>query len=861
MSRYGYHSFFVVVGVVFGAALSSPAQMRDQYFVGARPLALGETFVAIADDGNAIHWNPAGLPYIDHYELNSMFADLFNTGIKNNYASLFVPLTEKFAAGIDWFNLGFKDDDLDFSHNAFTLATGYRLRKNVTLGANLKYLTGDASAYGQSLGASLHGWGVDFGVLLSPMPRLQLGAMLHDATNTKVTYETNVTETLLKRNLRYGVSYRPLEALLVAADIDDRLHFGAEYRLPWIFAVRGGLQKDRHTEEPLTYSFGIGLAHKISWFDLQFDYAYLAAPSLENSNRFSAGVYFSFPSPVKIASAHVDDIYASLYNFYNDKPIGAAKLHYTSEDTLDYKVRVALPDFQISGDNPVTLLPPRRGVDSTQTVILKANFTNKILEHRNNLRQRAEIVAQPSKILKVKADKSQSQAFMLYGRGYINWAKGAEQAAAFVTPADPAVRKFAERALEQPVPLPDDFPAHESIVQAMQIFNTLHVIDYLGDASTFARGVTIDKVLYPRELLQERRGDCDDTTVLYAALLESIGIRTALVDVPRHILMMFDTGISKRRRFLLLPFPLEMFVVRENRLWLPVETTWMDSSFARAWERGVQKIMEWKSASTDKYREIDVHEAWETYAPGDLPEKASFDFSGTNGAQQVTQNIRALGEASEKHIAALKKRIAANPEDFEARNELATIHAMRGKRQETLGKALESKQNYQEAEKLFRETFRYDPQNFAAMNNLANLYFLQGNLDSAAACYWRAESLAADSIDRKGLYLNLGTLYAASETAVTDTLAEEMYARVVRSENDLSLVTELIGIDFEEAETGKAAKPVSDDKVKKKIRETLKKVPSKPSAQKPSGKTKSRPAGRKSRQPQEIENVFYWAGF
>jgi tetratricopeptide (TPR) repeat protein len=325
--------------------------------------------------------------------------------------------------------------------------------------------------------------------------------------------------------------------------------------------------------------------------------------------------------------------------------------------------------------------------------------------------------------------------------------------------------------------------------------------------------------------------------------------------------MTFDTGVPKRRRFLLLPFPLEMFVVRENRLWLPVETTWVDSSFARAWERGVQKINEWKGASADKYKEIDVHEAWETYAPGELPEKASFEFPGTNGVQQVTQNIRALGEVSEKHVTALKNKISAHPKDFEARNELATIYAMRGKRQETLGKAPEAKQNYQEAEKLYRESFRYDSQNFAAINNLANLYFLQGNLDSAETYYRLAEASAVDSIDQKGIYLNLGTLYAAVETAPTDTLAEEMYARVVRSENDLRLVTELIGIDFEEAETGKAAKPVSDDKVKKKIRETLKKVPSKPSAQKPSGKTKSRPAGRKSRHPQEIENVFYWAGF
>ncbi len=41
------------------------AQARNQVFTGARPLALGEAFVAVADDGNAIYWNPAGRQRVD----------------------------------------------------------------------------------------------------------------------------------------------------------------------------------------------------------------------------------------------------------------------------------------------------------------------------------------------------------------------------------------------------------------------------------------------------------------------------------------------------------------------------------------------------------------------------------------------------------------------------------------------------------------------------------------------------------------------------------------------------------------------------------------------------------------------------
>ena len=37
-------------------------QGQDQLFVGTRPLSMGGAFIAVADDGNTITWNPAGLP-------------------------------------------------------------------------------------------------------------------------------------------------------------------------------------------------------------------------------------------------------------------------------------------------------------------------------------------------------------------------------------------------------------------------------------------------------------------------------------------------------------------------------------------------------------------------------------------------------------------------------------------------------------------------------------------------------------------------------------------------------------------------------------------------------------------------------
>ena len=40
--------------------------------VGVRPVAMGNAFTAISDDGNAVFWNPAGLGVVDNYHVAGM---------------------------------------------------------------------------------------------------------------------------------------------------------------------------------------------------------------------------------------------------------------------------------------------------------------------------------------------------------------------------------------------------------------------------------------------------------------------------------------------------------------------------------------------------------------------------------------------------------------------------------------------------------------------------------------------------------------------------------------------------------------------------------------------------------------------
>lgn len=258
------------------------AQTRELSFVGARPMAMGEAFVGVADDGNAVYWNPAGLCFINHLEVNSMYADLYGVGVKNTYLSMILPFQNRIMLGADWFRIRFKDDELAYSNNQFNIAFAYQIFDRFSIGTNIKYLKTRAEL-DRKFEEKGSGWGGDIGFLLNYSEKLKFGLVAYDFFGTRIKYKDGSSEKYRKRNIRVGASYRPLTDLLLAMDIDDRFHLGSEYLFLNRFAVRGGIQKDIQTSDDFIYSFGLGL----NWQLISFDYSYTIYPALENTSRFS----------------------------------------------------------------------------------------------------------------------------------------------------------------------------------------------------------------------------------------------------------------------------------------------------------------------------------------------------------------------------------------------------------------------------------------------------------------------------------------------------------------------------------------------------------------------------------------------
>jgi len=93
-------------------------------------------------------------------------------------------------------------------------------------------------------------------------------------------------------------------------------------------------------------------------------------------------------------------------------------------------------------------------------------------------------------------------------------------------------------------------------------------------------------------------GDCDDLSVAYSSLLESVGVQTALVDYKedgeiRHVNVLLNTKLSPSQAKLITNNDSKYFIRKNEQesdeVWIPIETTSL-TDFEDAWNIGVEKF-------------------------------------------------------------------------------------------------------------------------------------------------------------------------------------------------------------------------------------------------------------------------------
>lgn len=276
---------------------------------GARALAMGGAFVAVADDAIGGFYNPAGLTQITKRTFGASYRRM-TLDRRLTYVTYSQPIRDEATISLGWINAGVTDvmgrdgdgnptEEISNYQNAVELFLGRKIVDQLSVGIGIGYLQYNL--------ANINSYGVRFGAsaLGRPIPELRLGVAVENLgmkySWTSGDYWKGIDPEILGSsveekfpvNFRFGASYLLLEdRVLLSSEVEKnteqkaKIHLGVE---GWALEnVAGRMGYDEGS-----FTFGVGLRHQIRFAIFGLDYAFVGSRVQDDADHLIS-VQFEF---------------------------------------------------------------------------------------------------------------------------------------------------------------------------------------------------------------------------------------------------------------------------------------------------------------------------------------------------------------------------------------------------------------------------------------------------------------------------------------------------------------------------------------------------------------------------------------
>jgi len=470
-----------------------------------------------------------------------------------------------------------------------------------------------------------------------------------------------------------------------------------------------------------------------------FSYAYYLTRDMSGVQALWNGLSISLAGGIRLIGGsprpllrfdpvELQPVFPVFFKYYNQSPLGKAVVKNLENGTIQ-NVRISFQVGEFMESSKECLVIPSLRARRSVEVPITALFKDNILRVTEATSVSGEITAE---YLFAGEERKVSQALTVrvYDRNAMSWDDD-RKAASFVTSKDTTVLTFAKGVVggvrERGATVIDpNLRNAMALFAGMGLYGLNYVVDPKSSyAELSGNSSAVDYLQFPRQTLEYRAGDCDDLSILYAALLESIGISSAFVTVPGHIYLAFAlnmTASEARKTF----SRADDLILRGETAWVPVEVTLLQAGFLKAWEAGARQWRENESAAGL----YPMAEAWKTYEAVGIEkteEGGALKISLPSSTRLASVYDGQLKGFIDREVAPqeadLKKRIASTKQNAALINRLGVLYARYGKFDQAVA----------ELEKLAGKT-PYVP----ALVNLGNIYFLKGDYAKALNYYSQA---------------------------------------------------------------------------------------------------------------------------
>ena len=564
-------------------------------------------------------------------------------------------------------------------------------------------------------------------------------------------------------------------------EVLPRLFLGAHAHGGYYFASLDVDAEETSGQNPLV-NVGGDITYRIfPSMSLGVDVSYRNYLGLYNDVMVSLGATYYFDSgtqgglltpqlrpydELKISDVEVSPVFPVFYKYYDENPIGSLRLENTGKIPLEnVRVKVFVNQYM---DNPNLCREIEfiRGGDEG-IIDLYALFNDRVLGISESTKMQINISVETA-VAGENYGNEIVKTLRVHDRNATTW-EDDRRAAAFVSMKDPTVLKFSKNVTSMvsdkaSKAINANFLTAIAFHEALRLYGVNYVIDPTTPYSEYhQKKMAVDYLQFPNQTLEYKAGDCDDLSILYCALLESVGVETAFITIPGHIYMAFKLNMSpeeSRKSFL----RDEDLIFFNDEVWLPVEITIRDKGFLEAWSAGAKQ---WREHETDAQL-IPVRSAWEVYEPvgfsGEVLPITIPDENAVSSAY-LQEVMKFVERELYPQVQRMEERIQANPDDPRLINSLGVLYARYG--------VLDKAESRFEAA---LELDEYPP----ALVNLGNIHFLNGETGLAQQYYERARSQQPQN---KAVLLALAKI---NFEAGRYKAVEDHYARLQDVDSDLA---------------------------------------------------------------------------
>ncbi len=513
----------------------------------------------------------------------------------------------------------------------FGLAYSYKASSQINVGLSFRYFTqefetqfilpvfGDTNYIMTDSKTEIDNfWKGDIGISYSPIKQLLLSV---GSINLFTFGESNLSDENKSYSLKkdkaaqLGISYNPIN----------------EFELNFIYETNKSLQAGFNTYFKFgNHSFGLGLTAFHDEFQTPFFAGIIPAISYSNNlfgitlsgvkyfsdrnstqplskfseegltniinNRYSfdkAVLTATFAlNTIKVQSLQlldvkvVNDIYPTLNEYYLDYPFAIGKVVNLTKDPISVK-----PYSRIEGMNSGNIQSPEIMISGNDTVEVK--FYTLIPETFSEKKPEISYADFFVSVSNNEPDDQFQKAVLINGNN--SWDGKVSNLKYFIKRDQSFSLAYAKGILSSYKTEFDTLPnVLYNFYKTKILFNeVVKNLIYTSDPRASA-----EYVQFPNETLKLKGGDCDDLSVLFSSLLESVGVETALVDYKettgiRHVNILVNTNLKPEEAKLVTQNDTKYFLRKNDdgneEIWIPVETTSLDN-FNSAWNIGVEKF-------------------------------------------------------------------------------------------------------------------------------------------------------------------------------------------------------------------------------------------------------------------------------